>query len=44
MSDTKLIRAEVELEHGPDAVAQLIRTFNLEQVFEFKPEMRFARK
>ncbi len=44
----KLILAEVEREHehehGADAVAQLIRTLNLEQVFEFKLGMRFARK
>ena len=40
----KLILAEVEREHGPAAVDQLIRTLNLEQVFEFKPGMRFARK
>ena len=40
----KLILAEVEREHGSAAVDQLIRTLNLEQVFEFKPGMRFARK
>ncbi len=40
----KLIFAEVEREHGPEAVANLIRTLNLEQVFEFKPGMRCARK
>jgi hypothetical protein len=40
----KLILAEVEREHGTNAVGQLIRTLNLEQIFEFKPGMRFARK
>lgn len=40
----KLILAEVELEHRVEAVAQLIRSLNLEQIFEFKPGMRFARK
>ena len=27
-----------------EAVAQLIRSLNLEQIFEFNPGMRFARK
>jgi len=40
----KLILAEVEFEHRVEAVAQLIRSLNLEQIFEFKPGMRFARK
>jgi len=40
----KLILAEVERAHGTAAVDQLIRTLNLERVFEFKPGMRFARK
>jgi hypothetical protein len=33
----KLILAEVEKEHGQAAVDRLIREFDLEQVFGFKP-------
>jgi len=36
---TKWILAEAEREHGADAVG-----LNLEQIFEFNPGMRFARK
>jgi len=33
----KLILAEVQREHGQDAVDQLISTLELERIFEFKP-------
>ena len=37
----RLILAEVLREHGQDAVDQLIREFNLENLFGFKPGMAF---
>jgi len=37
----KLILAEVQREHGQVAVDQLIRAFNLEQLFGFKPGTGF---
>jgi hypothetical protein len=33
----KLVLAEVEREHGQEAVDRLIREFDLERVFGFKP-------
>ncbi len=36
-NSAKLILAEVHREHGQDAVDQLIREFDLEQLFGFKP-------
>ena len=36
-NSAKLILAEVEREHGQHAVDQLIREFDLERVFGFKP-------
>lgn len=33
----KLILAEVHKEHGQQAVDNLIRELNLEQIFDFKP-------
>ena len=38
----KLILAEVQREHGQSAVDQLIREFDLEQVFGFKPGTEFT--
>ncbi len=37
----KLILAEVSREHGQGAVDQLIREFDLEQLFGFKPGSAF---
>ena len=37
----KLILAEVSREHGQGAVDQLIREFDLEQLFGFKPGSTF---
>ncbi len=37
----KLILAEVSREHGQRAVDQLIREFDLEQLFGFKPGSAF---
>ena len=37
----KLILAEVQREHGQVAVDQLIREFDLEQLFGFKPGTGF---
>ncbi len=37
----KLILAEVQREHGQGAVDRLIREFNLEQLFGFKPGSEF---
>ena len=37
----KLILAEVQREHGQVAVDQLIREFDLEQLFGFKPGVKF---
>ena len=37
----KLILAEVQREHGQGAVDQLIREFDLEQLFGFKPGSAF---
>jgi len=37
----KLILAEVQREHGQVAVDQLIREFDLEQLFGFKPGTEF---
>lgn len=36
-NSAKLILAEVEREHGQGAADQLIREFDLERVFGFKP-------
>lgn len=38
---TRLILAEVQQEHGQEAVDQLIREFDLEALFGFKPGQRF---
>ena len=40
-NSARLILAEVEKEHGPQAVDQLIREFDLEAVFGFKPGSSF---
>lgn len=37
----KLILAEVYKEHGQEAVDRLIEEFGLEELFGFKPGMRF---
>lgn len=37
----KLILAEVQREHGQDAVDQLINTLELERIFGFKPGTEF---
>lgn len=37
----KLILAEVQREHGSQAVDRLIQEFNLESLFGFKPGMKF---
>lgn len=37
----RLILAEVQHEHGQDAVDAFIREFDLEQLFGFKPGTRF---
>jgi hypothetical protein len=38
----RLILAEVQREHGQAAVDQLIREFDLEQTFGFKPGTKFT--
>ena len=38
----RLILAEVQREHGQAAVNQLIREFNLDQVFGFEPDTKFT--
>jgi len=38
----RLILAEVQREHGQAAVNQLIREFNLDQVFGFKSDTKFT--
>jgi hypothetical protein len=38
----RLILAEVNREHGQDAVDQLIRDLDLEQAFGFKPGTKFT--
>ncbi|WP_455210830.1 hypothetical protein [Kaarinaea lacus] len=38
---TKLILAEVQKDHGQEAVDQLIQEFNLEETFGFKPGSHF---
>ena len=43
-NSAKLILAEVEKEHGPQAVDQLIREFDLEAVFGFKQGSSFCFK
>ena len=40
-NSARLILAEVEREHGREAVDQLIREFDLEAVFGFKPGSSF---
>ena len=40
-NSARLILAEVEKDHGPRAVDQLIREFDLEAVFGFKPGSSF---
>jgi hypothetical protein len=37
----RLILAEVQREHGGDAVDQLIRELDLERIFGFKPGTQF---
>lgn len=37
----KLILAEVQREHGQDAVDTLIRELELERIFNFKPGTKF---
>jgi len=39
----KLILGEVEREHGIEAVHRLIAEFKLDEIFDFKPGMKFAR-
>ena len=41
-NSAKLILAEVQREHGQVAVDQLIREFNLEQLFGFKTGEKFS--
>jgi len=43
-NSAKLILAEVEKEHGAQAVDQLIREFDLESVFGFRPGSSFGFK
>ena len=43
-NSAKLILAQVEKEHGQQAVDQLIREFDLETTFVFKPGSSFAFK
>ena len=43
-NSARLILAEVEKEHGPRAVDQLIREFDLDAVFGFKPGSSFRLK
>ena len=43
-NSARLILAEVEKEHGPQAVNRLIREFDLETVFGFKPGSSFQVK
>ncbi len=43
-NSARLILAEVEKEHGPGAVDQLIREFDLEAVFGFKAGSSFRSK
>jgi len=38
----KLILAEVQKDHGQEAVNRLINEFNLEEIFGFKPGTRFT--
>ena len=40
-NSARLILAEVEKEHGPQAVDPLIREFDLETVFGFRPGSAF---
>jgi hypothetical protein len=40
-NSAKLILSEVSREHGQAAVDQLIREFELEKIFGFKPGSRF---
>jgi len=37
-----LILAEVQKDHGQEAVNRLINEFNLEEIFGFKPGTRFT--
>ncbi len=43
-NSAKLILAEVEREHGQQAVDHLIRDFDLERVFGFKPGVSLVSK
>ena len=43
-NSARLILAEVEKEHGPQAVDRLIREFDLEAVFGFEPGSSFQTK
>jgi hypothetical protein len=38
----RLVLAEVQREHGQQAVDQLIRELDLEQIFGFKPGTKFT--
>jgi hypothetical protein len=40
-NSAKLILSEVQREHGQDAVDQLIRELQLDQIFGFEPGTRF---
>ena len=42
-NSARLILAEVQSEHGQEAVDQLIREFDLEKIFDFRPGNRFNR-
>ncbi len=43
-NSAKLILAEVEREHGQQAVDHLIRDFDLERIFGFKPGVSLVSK
>ena len=43
-NSARLILAEVEKEHGSPAVDQLIREFDLETIFGFRPGSSFRTK
>lgn len=43
-SSARLMLAEVEREHGQNAVDRMIREFDLESIFAFCPDLSFATK